>query len=352
MLYEEIITKEGLCSGCGACVLICPFNKLSYNYKVSLPEQVGEEKSKCPISEQGKCGLCVEVCPRLNREVNESLLTSPVELPEEIYISQSKDEKTQEASQSGGVVTELLRNSLKSGIVDAILAYGRDEKWRVYSKIIKDETQLCNVAGSKYSYTPLIDGLKKMYENFKGTGMQFAIVGLPCHLEGIAHLKRLNSKYTKNLRISIGLFCTQSFSYEKLIKSKFKNEMNIPLESIRKMIVSRGEFILVLDNKELIKFPLKEIKERGHAGCFGCIDFSSELADISCGNLGSQHNTIVVCRTATGNTLYNSTLKADSIKVVDDALIENDLESIRKLSIFKRKRAINTVTKIKQKTLI
>ena len=125
MTGETIITqvvKDGLCTGCGTCVALCPNEsiKLTINEKkgIYMPE-LNEEKCN-------KCGICYEVCP--GHGVDSKQLNSEIfgKEPEDVlignylncYIGHSTDHNIRYNSASGGLITQLLIFALKEKIID------------------------------------------------------------------------------------------------------------------------------------------------------------------------------------------------------------------------------------------
>ena len=53
---EKSVVDAGKCLGCGACVVVCPFNCLEY-----------ENGSPSIVQECKICGICPQVCPQYIR---------------------------------------------------------------------------------------------------------------------------------------------------------------------------------------------------------------------------------------------------------------------------------------------
>jgi coenzyme F420 hydrogenase subunit beta len=318
-----------MCAGCGACVLICPYDRLELVH--GIPEQRSGEKSVCSISEEGKCGLCAHVCPRFSTDLQSLDYIK-------MAAGRSTDTDFQEYGQDCGLVSSIAAWGLKTGSWKRALVYSRDSQWRVHPVIAKDREGVLRAAGSKYTYLPLVEGLREIYRQGKEAGL-FAIVGLPCHIAGIRKLQQINSKYVRNVALCIGLFCTKAFTYEGLIKEKLKKEMNLPITDVEKMDIRKGMFTVERKGGEVYKLPIKELGAYSHTGCALCTDFAAEQADISVGGLGIGGWAIAQLRTETGEKIFE---KARNDKAIETAKAEDfpkALEVLNKLSNFKRKNA-------------
>ncbi len=336
-LYANVISAESVCIGCGACVLICPYNRLIY--KDGKPEQSSGEKGVCPVNEEGKCGLCAEVCPQL------PLVSKPVITDKEehtrITSGRSTDPFFRKKGQDGGFVSGLAAWGLTAGRWRFFLGYTRDEEWQVLPFAAETREDVARTCGSKYTYASLIGGLETIRKKGEGTS-PFAVVGLPCQIAAVRNLQRKNSKFTKNLQLCIGLFCSKAFSYSGLIKEKIETQLRIPVTKIEKMDIRKGRFTVELKDGTAREIPIKELTPYGHSGCGHCTDFAAEQADISVGGLGIGEWTLAITRTAAGDEVLEAARAAGDVETAPAEDFPKALELLGKMSDRKRRQAEQT----------
>ena len=320
---RNLVIDRGLCTLCGTCIGICPQECLGLVYKDEEP--LPASKGEC-IS----CGLCLKACPG-----------SDVPLPElERFcfgkvrknqlndfgvfsfsgMGHAKDEKVNQAAAGGGIVTSLLIYGLEKGLIDCALVAGfsKEKPWRTEARLATTPEELMKSAQSKYASVAtnslLGEAVKRGYKNI-------GLVGCPCHIEAIRKLEyqRLAPNITKKIKILIGLLCGGQFHFEgtrhALVELCHVPDLKHIVDFGYRGRADDGSsvFYADLDNGERKQISKKEsipnmislfIRER----CSMCIDWSSELADISVGDywgplpesVGEDRLSSVLVRTARG----------------------------------------------------
>ncbi len=312
---NEIVENE-FCANCGACEIVCPNNFVAFDEGPFLVEECRRDGH----------GMCHEVCPRVSS--GRYQISIREDFVEDYYYAKGDVD-----GQDGGVVTTFLKYLINEGKIDGAIVVG-DTKWKPVSLVIKDAEALDNTTKSKYSISPLT-ALKKAGD----LGLEkVAVVGLPCQIEGLRKYQYHGYLAKHDYELSdqghppklpkieylIGLFCTEKFKYETI--KDLVEENNLKIGDIKKFDVSNGKFIMeTADDK--IEVPVKDIEM--FSGCKVCRDFSSDLADVSIGNVGSPDGcSTVIVRTEKGKEIENA---LDLMKGVDT-------EAVDKLANFKLNR--------------
>ena len=308
-LATEVI-EAGKCAGCGACVVVCPYNCLEYAGEK--PHLVKE----CKI-----CGICAQVCPRYRWELAraENFVFGRERKPEEEFgiqrrlaIAQATDDRILKVRQDGGVATALLSFALEKGLIDGAIVAGSNSEKPFYPtpKLATTSGDLLEAAGTKYSCSPNILALTDVLKQKK---VNVAFVGTPCQIHAVRNLQMAGLKrLTAPLKFLIGLMCSECFMYEGLMENHIRGKLGINLGDIRKMNI-KGKMLVTTDSG-VTSIPLAEIKQYARKSCGVCDDFSSELADISVGGLGLDGWTFTIIRTEKGEEVFSNAEKAGCLR--------------------------------------
>ncbi|MDD1701628.1 MAG: Coenzyme F420 hydrogenase/dehydrogenase, beta subunit C-terminal domain [Methanoregula sp.] len=322
--YQDLKTEvwdTGECSGCGACVAVCPADALSFaeGEMVVSPRSNGYCKQ---ATDNVPCGACYAVCPRTGDQPKETLGAY-------LELLSAKAAFEIPHRQSGGAVTAILANALDEGMIDAVVTVTEDP-WTLKptSAVITKSDVLIHEAGSRYSWwVPLLAALKDAAITRKYT--KIAVIGVPCAVQAAARIRAsendLLRPYAKSIRFVVGLFCTETFDYACLVHGKLEKKYKLAPHEIKKLDV-KGKLDILKQDDTHLTVPLAELDDTIRPGCRICTDFSSLSADLSAGAVGSPVGfTTLVIRNDTGKGFVESAIRNHKLmteKSVDIAAIE------------------------------
>ena len=171
------------CTGCFACVCICP------KHCVSMKDSVdGFFTPQIDLSQCIDCGQCEKVCPIINQpEVSSNTIA---------YAIKNNNYEERYRSSSGGLFPLVARFVLSLGGIVVGAAY--DEKFVVRHILIENEEQLYLLQGAKYSQSILGESFSKTKKMLE-FGRWVLFSGTPCQCMGLK--KYLGQDY-KNLIIT------------------------------------------------------------------------------------------------------------------------------------------------------
>lgn len=125
-----------------------------------------------------------------------------------------------------------------------------------------------------------------------------ALVGMGCQtsINGAVRTRGLG-RLASRIGITIGLFCSKTFTYEG--QAAVLARRGIAMEDVIKVDV-KGRFLVWTRDGRRFEIPLKKLYPYTREGCRFCPDFAAEHADISAGGIGEDGWTLVAVRDATG----------------------------------------------------
>lgn len=328
MLNREVI-KPGYCVSCGGCEAVCPI------FVISIEQLIPKLVGGC-IS----CGSCVDVCLRYKQRAEQPEIASEgIGEVLEIYTGKTKIDDIHAKSQNGGIVTTLLVNAINKGKIDsAIVTDHVSDLISPVPQLAMSEFEVRKASRSKYTLNPVLVKLPAIKNSHKH---HVALVGLPCHNEtlyNIITMKNLGADHRIEYRI--GLFCMSCYQPSGF-RDIISNTLGLQVANLTKTDCARGKFFFE-EEDGTTDIKIKECNGAKAEGCKYCVDFASEFADISVGNIGvSDDSNIIIIRTEKGKELFELALNENILDVtkVEKSKWEEILIPANKLADSKRKGA-------------
>jgi coenzyme F420 hydrogenase subunit beta len=332
-LLAEVLATD-LCSGCGACVGLCPYFASFQGRTINL--------DPCD-KEEGRCYL---FCPRTELDL-EALSQKRFGLPystdaigthREIYSSHAS---APGKYQAGGTVTSLLEFLFDRHMIDAAALTTADKVLPV-AELVTDKAGVSRASGSKYSAAPTLSVLARaVKEGYKTV----AVVGTPCQVTAAAKMitgDNIEKNPGDAVSYVIGLFCTWGLDYRKLFEY-LSGRVDISGITGFDIPPPPAELFVVETGMGRLTFPLSEIRPFIKESCKNCIDMTSEFADISVGVLENDPaQNLLIVRTKKGEALVKGAVDAGviSVKEMPDA----GLGHLRESALTKKKRALTKLS--------
>ena len=348
-LFTEVVTS-GLCTGCSACVIACPYDVLDYDdtngrYKpFHVPAEGGPDG--CTHGVKG-CTLCTRACPRFRTwepEIENHLFGRERTDDEvsgiavDMVLARATDPEVHVAGQDGGFVSALLIWALEHDVVDAALVSaleGDGSTWKAVPAVVRDRAGVLATAGSRYTYSANPMAYKEAIE---GGAERIALVGMGCQASAPPVMAaRKAGKVARRFALSIGLLCSKTFD-DAIFAELFEARYGLQRQDMVKMNI-KGVFQVWMRDGSYHEVPLKEAHAWTREGCTACPDFAAEHADISTGGIGAFNDwTLTIVRTERGRELFHSMVAADAVEVrpVDDD--PGAVALLRRLSRVSRRR--------------
>lgn len=204
----QCIVDKKMCISCGICVGVC--NKNS----VKLHKKDGQVEAVIDYETCTNCGMCERFCPgadickeAMTEDEIRKKLSGNVE---ETYVGWARDKEIQRNAVSGGVVTAIVRELLKSGLYQSAVGVetkecGSYNKMHVYNSFESCE----KYQKSKYFMASYEDVVRYIRKN---KNARMIIIGVGCIIDSLQRWMSFNGIKRENY-LFIGLLCDRTLSY-------------------------------------------------------------------------------------------------------------------------------------------
>jgi coenzyme F420 hydrogenase subunit beta len=342
---KKYVLEEGLCTGCGACVGLCPYQVIHRDRTVQL--------HPCDLDD----GKCYTFCPRTATDlaVLRKLLFEPDDLTEEIgavkgyYFSRAVDPQLRAVAQHGATVSVLMELALTEGLINSAIVSARNQEFMQSGAIFNNKAEIRKNAKSKFTLSPTVAAFNQLVTESVGT---VGVVATPCQALALAKMKLNRTDNTtkiNQLKLVIGLYCGWTLSAEKY--AKLLTEKNIAPESITGMDIPAGKNILELyadDGEKSI--PFEEVQACIREACLYCMDSTAEYADVSVGSARFSGNweevrkwNQLIVRTARGKELVDLAVKRGILELREAP--QASLRELKDAAVHKKKDALKNIIK-------
>ena len=333
------------CTGCGACVNLCP-------YQASYQDQV-VMLNPCDLKEGG----CYAFCPRTptDLEALKRRLFDPKDLTPEIgamkafYIARAANVGIRDQGQHGGTVTTLMTLALQEGIIDTAILADEGRNLLPQGIAVRDPGEVKKRGKSKFVVSPNIAEFNRLA---KEGGKKIGIVATPCQALALAkmRLKPIPTYADRidQLKLVVGLFCGWALSWRNLVALLRKKTGLAEIEGMD-IPPSKYHILQVYTKKGSMDISLDEVNPCVRGACWYCPDLTAEFSDISVGSArlaegweeAKNWNQVIV-RTSRGEQLLKLARERGLLEFRD--VPEGNLERLKTASMNKKRTAVKNLT--------
>ena len=280
------VVENNLCVSCGICAGVCPKKSIASVYRRGRYLPTIDENS-CV-----NCGLCHKVCPGKSSDyVTPYQNKSPNILFGEFkscLAVQTKDKEILAQSNSGGVVTTLVIESLKSKMYDvAFLVDTYNFDTEIFSQKYLADSDFTSTPKSRYLTVNHSRAIEYMIKN---PAEKIILVGSSCFVQGVLNVIK-QFKLPRENYLLLGLFCDKTMSYGVWEYFKEICGSKNPLQklSFRTKEPAGWPGDVGLETKQKKHFLPRQVRMQMKnffclERCLYCLDKLNQFADISFGD--------------------------------------------------------------------
>ena len=332
------------CTGCGACVNLCP-------YQASYKDQIVMLHS-CDLKEGG----CYAFCPRTptDLEALKKRFFDPRDLIAEIgavkgfYVARAASPKIRAGAQHGGTATALITLALEEGIIDTAVLAGEGENLLPEGASVKDQAGVAKRSRSKFVVAPNIAEFNRIA---KEGGKKIGAVVTPCQALALAKMRakplKTYADRIDQLKLVMGLFCGWALSWKNL--TALLRQKIDPAE-IEGMDIPPSQYhtLSLFTKKGTIDISLDEVTSAVRGACWYCPDLTAEFSDLSIGSARLPEGweeargwNQVLVRTSLGEQLLDLARKKRILEFRE--VPEGNLAKLKTASLGKKKTAVKNL---------
>ncbi len=343
------VIDSGLCTGCGACVELCPYMKTHNAKTVAL------------FSCDRDTGRCFRYCPRTQTDFgdlkkhlfDETDLTDELGAFKGLYLTRAMDPKTQKKAQHGGTVTTLVQLAMEEGMIKGCVLTDQDENMLPKSFTAFDPSQILAAAGSKFGNAPVVAEFNRI--SAKRTE-DLGVVATPCQARALAKMRANpgtgDEDRMSRLTLVIGLFCGWTLDWQKL-QPIVRQEVGDAKIMAMDIPPSKHACMEVTTTEGIQEIPLETINDCANGFCDYCTDMTAELADISVGSARSKdgwdvdkHWNQVIVRSDAGKLLLDLAREKGVLEFKD--VPEENVAKLKAACLGKRTYGARMLTRLQE----
>jgi coenzyme F420 hydrogenase subunit beta len=343
-ILQKAVLDEDLCTGCGACVNLCPYQVIYHDRTVQL--------NYCDLT-SGQCAL---YCPRTEVDLTSlrNALYEKIDLTPELgavkgyYLSRATDPQLRAAAQHGGTVTALMELALAEGIIKTAIVSSADNECGQEGIAVNEKNLLRKNTGSKFIVSPTVAAFNKIAAT---AAEKIGLVATPCQALALAKMKLArpedNAGKIDKLKLVIGLYCGWTLSVEKITNLLLQNKIN--LSDVTGMDIPAGKKTLeVYNGNHACSIPFEDVQACIRTACGYCMDSTAEFADISVGaaRFGDNWEEMrewnqVIVRSQAGREIFDLAVKRGVLEVREAP--EASFRELKKAAVEKKKTALKNI---------
>jgi coenzyme F420 hydrogenase subunit beta len=327
------VARNRLCLGCGACISICPEQKIKL-------VNIVDDGIRPVILEDGKagtssgcedCRLCLDVCPGIYTSAGHESTTrnniakqSAKKWGEflELWEGYASEPGIRLKGSSGGLCTVLSLFCLEAGLAGGVIHIGSNPERTWENKTYRSTTkaELISRTGSRYAPASPCDSLKRIIESQNNS----VFVGKPCDIAGLKMTQKVMPELENKTALTLGFFCagtpstkgtvdllkSQGIDYHSLSELQYRGEGWPGMATAT--LTGNHHKAMEISYMDSWGFVQKYRPFR----CYLCPDLTAEQADISVGDPwyrdienNEPGRSLILIRTEKGRNIFQQAME-------------------------------------------